>query len=57
MFGIDYSTNSNYQEILKLDRMLTDASITVVTARTKISLKSWVFLLLMRRSTILFLDI
>lgn len=27
MFGIDYSTNSNYQEILKLDRMLTDASI------------------------------
>lgn len=24
MFGIDYSTNSNYQEILKLDRMLTD---------------------------------
>lgn len=27
MFGIGYSTNSNYQEILKLDRMLTDASI------------------------------
>ena len=27
MFGIDYSTNSNYQEILKLDRMPTDASI------------------------------
>lgn len=27
MFGIDYSTNSDYQEILKLDRMLTDASI------------------------------
>lgn len=27
MFGIDYSTDSNYQEILKLDRMLTDASI------------------------------
>ena len=27
MFGIDYSTNSNYQEILKLDRMLTNASI------------------------------
>lgn len=27
MFGIDYSTNSNYHEILKLDRMLTDASI------------------------------
>ena len=27
MFGIDYSSNSNYQEILKLDRMLTDASI------------------------------
>lgn len=27
MFGIDYSTTSNYQEILKLDRMLTDASI------------------------------
>lgn len=27
MFGIDYSTNSNYWEILKLDRMLTDASI------------------------------
>lgn len=27
MFGINYSTDSNYQEILKLDRMLTDASI------------------------------
>lgn len=27
MFGINYSTNSDYQEILKLDRMLTDASI------------------------------
>ena len=27
MFGINYNTNSNYQEILKLDRMLTDASI------------------------------
>lgn len=25
MFGINYSTDSNYQEILKLDRMLTDA--------------------------------
>ncbi len=27
MFGINYSTDSNYQEILKLDGMLTDASI------------------------------
>ena len=27
MFAIDYSTTSDYQEILKLDRMLTDASI------------------------------
>lgn len=27
MFGINYSTDSNYREILKLDRMLTDASI------------------------------